>query len=93
VAAASYTVNATADSGPGSLRDAITQINTSTDPGNTITFSVTGTITLTSALPAINKPVAITGPTSGAGVTVSGGGTVWVFTINSGVAASSTMAR
>jgi len=88
VAAAGYIVNMTSDSGPGSLRDAITQVNTSTDPGNTITFSVTGTITLTSALPAINKPVAITGPTSGAGVTVSGGNAVQVFVVNSGVTAS-----
>lgn len=81
VAAASYTVTALTDSGTGSgtngdLRYVITQVNNHTDPGSTITFSATGTITLTSALPALNKPVAITGPTSGAGVTVSGGNTV-----------------
>jgi len=71
VAAANYTVNASTDSGvgvgtTGDLRYVITQVNTGSDLGNTITFSVTGPITLNSALPALNKPVAITGPTGDA---------------------------
>lgn len=93
VAAASYTVNALTDIGTGSgtvgdLRYVITQVNASNDPGNTITFSITGTITLSSALPALNKPVAITGPTSGTGMTVDGGNAVGVFVVNGGVTAS-----
>ncbi len=92
-AAAGYTVNALTDNGgasgtAGDLRYAINQVNNSTDAGNTITFGVTGTITLSSALPALAKPVAITGPTSGAGITVDGGGNVQIFVVNSGVTAS-----
>jgi len=97
VAAADYTVNVTTDTGAGSgttgdLRYAITQVNASTDPGNTITFSVTGTITLTSALPALAKPVAITGP-GAAMLTVQAAmmpntATYGVFKVNNGVTAN-----
>lgn len=65
--AANYTVNTTADSGPGSLRDAITLANA--NPGaDTIGFapaltaSAPATISLTSALPAITESVTISGP-------------------------------
>lgn len=52
--AATYDVN-TADSGAGSLRDALTQINTSPDPaGDTINIPA-GTITLGSALPTLDN--------------------------------------
>lgn len=79
------TVNTLADSNDGacnsttcSLRDAIVQANA--DTGDTIQFSVTGTITLTSALPAIVKSVTIEGPAAG-GVTVSGGHSATVGSI------------
>lgn len=60
VGAATLTVTTTADSGPGSLRDAI---NTAA-PGDTITFTLPAgsTITLTSGPLGINKSLTITGP-------------------------------
>ena len=66
--AATYTVNSTADTGTGSgtsgdLHYAITQANA--NPGSTITFSVTGTITLTSALPGISQNLTIQGTGAG----------------------------
>jgi predicted outer membrane repeat protein len=67
------------DSGAGSLRDAITQINLSVDPTNTIDATgVSGTITLASALPSIIKAVDIVGPGAGA-LTVSGNNAFQVF--------------
>src|SRR5215468_8007355 len=53
-------VTNTADSGPGSLRDSIL----AAAAGETITFSVTGAITLTSGELAINKDLVISGPGS-----------------------------
>jgi len=99
VAAADYTVNVTTDTGTGSgaigdLRYAINQVNNSTDPGNTITITVTGTITLTSALPYLSKNVAITGPGPGAAMlTVQAAAmpktaTYGVFTVTPSVTAS-----
>ena len=61
--AATFTVTNLNDSGVGSLRDAITQANTAAG-ADTITFSVTGTITLASALPNISTDITITGPGS-----------------------------
>lgn len=53
-AAATYNVN-TADSGPGSLRDAMTQVDASPDPsGDTINIPA-GTITLASDLPTLSN--------------------------------------
>src|SRR5260370_32213711 len=52
------TVTNTADNGPGTLRDAITNAA----PGETINFAVTGTITLTNGELFINKNLLITGP-------------------------------
>jgi predicted outer membrane repeat protein len=89
-----YTVDTLADTNTGvgntgSLRYVIGQVNKGSG-GDTINFSgagATGTITLTSALPAIAESVTITGP--GANVlTVSGNNAVTVFTINSGVTVS-----
>src|SRR5258708_27166937 len=51
-------VTTTSDAGPGSLRDAIS----AAVPGETITFSVSGVITLTSAQLAVNKDLSISGP-------------------------------
>jgi predicted outer membrane repeat protein len=65
--AATYTVTTNADSGAGSLRQAIIDANTTTGVADTISFdqSLSGqTITLTSSLPRI---------TNGAGLTIDGG--------------------
>src|SRR5947209_12765052 len=88
VSAATYTVNALTDTGAGSgttgdLRYAITHVNAGSG-GDTITFTTTGTITLSSALPALAKNVTITGPPSGVGITVDGNNAVVVFTVNLG---------
>ena len=92
VAAATFTVTDNSDNptDTGSLRFAVNDLA----PGsNTITFAapLTGgqTITLTSTLTLTND-VTISGPTSGAGVTVSGNNAVRVFTVNGGVTASIT---
>ncbi len=62
-AAATFTVTTTADSGPGSLRQAILDANAA--PGaDTIDFAVAGTITPTSALPSITDTVTIDGYTA-----------------------------
>jgi hypothetical protein len=56
-----FTVTNLLDSGAGSLRAAITQAD-ATPGNNTINFSVTGTITLESALPSVTGNIAIQGP-------------------------------
>jgi len=56
--AATITVTTTADSGPGSLRQAIQ----AAAPGDTINFSVTGAITLTSGELFIGKNLTLQGP-------------------------------
>jgi MYXO-CTERM domain-containing protein len=59
----SFTVTNTNDSGAGSLRQAIIDVNApSSANGNTIHFAVTGTIELQSALPTIVDPVNLRGP-------------------------------
>src|SRR5271156_5336836 len=88
-----YTVTNTRDDGStGSLRWAIMQANADANPPSTINFQsgLTGTITLTSALPAITANVTITGPGEGS-LTVSGNNSATVgtiFTIETGVTAS-----
>lgn len=60
-----YVVSNTNDSGAGSLRAAITAVNSaSTSQYSGITFSVTGVITLASDLPAITNKVLIDGGTA-----------------------------
>ena len=63
VVPAAITVMSPGDSGPGSLRAAITQADVDTTP-DTIMFapSVTGTITLLSALPDLSADITIDGP-------------------------------
>jgi len=56
--AATVTVINTNDSSPGSLRQALTTAN----DGDTITFAVTGTITLTSGGLPVTKNLTISGP-------------------------------
>jgi hypothetical protein len=58
VRAAPITVTSTADSGAGSLRQALADAN----DGDTIGFSVTGTIALSSDQLVVNKSVTISGP-------------------------------
>jgi hypothetical protein len=62
-APATFTVTSLGDSGPGTLRDCLTQAN-STPGADTILFTVTGIINLNSVLPAIVDDVTITGPGS-----------------------------
>jgi hypothetical protein len=57
-----FTVTTTADSGAGSLRDAITKANALPGTADTIAFSVTGTIDLMTALPTLSDALTITGP-------------------------------
>lgn len=77
--AANFTVTNLNDSGPGSLRDAVAQANA--NPGaDVITFSVTGTIVLTSGQIVIGDPLTIDGPGSSA-LTINGNGTDRVFAI------------
>jgi hypothetical protein len=81
------------DSGPGSLRDAITQVNASADQFNDISLSsgLASPIKLSTALPALVKNVFIEGPGAGA-LTVerdpaaaTGFG---IFTVNAGAQVS-----
>jgi len=78
--AASLTVTSTADSGAGSLRQAIADAAS----GDTITFNLPNpsTITLASQL-TIDKNVTITGPGAGQ-LTISGNNAVRVFNVSSG---------
>ncbi len=70
---------------PCTLRDAITAANA--DSGDTIEFTVTGTITLTSALPQISANMTITGP-GASQLTVSGAGSYLLFQIEAGANAT-----
>jgi hypothetical protein len=85
-----FVVQTAADSGPGSLRDGITQANSNTDPSHTISFApnVNGTITLNSALPDLAAGISITGPGAKA-LTVARSAAAptnfSVFTVHSGV--------
>ena len=73
------TVTNTNDSGPGSLRQAIVDAN----DGDTINFSVTGTIGLTSGELLVNKSITVSGP--GADIlAVNGNATYRVFHIAPG---------
>ena len=76
-----FTVTNLADTGPGSLRDAIDSVN-ATAPGSSslIRFDVRGTITLGSALPALTQEVAIDATT--APTHVSGGPPVVAIDFN-----------
>lgn len=91
---ATITVLNSNDTGAGSLRQAITDANT-TATADTIVFdpSLVGqTITLATALPAIANPLTINGLVdaqgNNLGVTISGNNAVQPFVINGGVVAS-----
>lgn len=64
IAPATFTVTTLADSGPGSLRDAIEQANAALG-ADEIVFTKTGTIKLKNDLTAITDDLAITGPVPG----------------------------
>ena len=93
--AVSLIVNTTADElnsdGDCSLREAIQAANTDSavdacpagSGADTITFSVTGTIAVTSTLPTITTVLAIAGP-GASNLTISGGGSVLVIDVESG---------
>ncbi|MBI5722088.1 MAG: choice-of-anchor D domain-containing protein [Burkholderiales bacterium] len=77
--AATFTVTTTADSGAGSLRDAITQAN-ATPGADTIVFDAvigSGTIVLGSTLPFITEALTIDG--AGRSITISGNNAVQVM--------------
>ncbi len=80
VVAATLTVTSTAESGPGSLRQAVLDAA----PFDMITFSLAGpgTITLTSPI-TVNKDLRIVGPGI-ANLTLSGGGTTRIFIVTAG---------
>jgi CSLREA domain-containing protein len=91
-----YTVTTTSDissSGQCTLRDAINAANGSVTSGSscsaagtgsdTITFSLTGTITLHSALPEITDAgLTITGPTTSPGIAIDGADTYQVLNMS-----------
>jgi hypothetical protein len=71
-------VTSTADSGPGSLREAIENANAM--PGaDSITFAISGTITLVSALPPITDPAGLSIDGGAQSITVSGNNAVRPF--------------
>ena len=70
LSAAPVQVTSTADSGAGSLRDAILQVNDGA-AANSIQFTVSGTITLASSLPLIGKNITLIDP-NGNAVTING---------------------
>ena len=76
--ATTVTVTNTNDSGPGSLRQALADAN----DHDTITFSVTGTIGLTSGELLVNKVITISGP-GAASLALDGNGNSRVFHIGS----------
>ena len=77
--AATLTVTNTSDTGAGSLRGEILAASS----GDTINFSVSGTITLSSALPVIAINLTIDG--SGRSITVDGANSFPIFNVNPGV--------
>jgi CSLREA domain-containing protein len=79
--AAAFTVTNLNDSGAGSLRQAITDANAAAG-ADTITFSVSGTITLGSILPNIADAAGLTMDGTGQTVTISGGNLVRVLWVN-----------
>lgn len=82
-------VTTTADSGPGSLRQAITQSNSDVGMMDTITFSVTGAINLQSALPTLTNSVNIDGPGADSlAIAPVIGVNAGIFTIAGGVTAN-----
>lgn len=70
--AADFTVTSVDNSGAGTLRSAVTDLNASLDATNSIRFTLAGPITLTTALPAITRNVGFS--TSAGNVTLTRSG-------------------
>src|SRR5688572_9510724 len=83
--AATFTVSSLADSGPGSLRQAVLSANAAGGP-DLVDITVSGTITLTSGEIPITDAVFVDGPAVGA-ITVSGNGLSRIFFIQSAAGA------
>lgn len=82
ISAGTYNVTNGADSGLGSLRQAI--LNANGDPNSIINFgSFSGIVNITSDLPAINQPVTITGANNVISAPSSPSGSCRVFFVNS----------
>ncbi|MBE2293529.1 MAG: hypothetical protein IAF00_01215, partial [Phycisphaerales bacterium] len=81
--AATFIVSNTADSGMGSLRQAILDAN-GVAGNDTIVFDVGGTISLITTLPPITDPAGLTIDGTGQAITISGGDTVQVMRVNNG---------
>ena len=77
--AATFTVTNTNDSGAGSLRQAVLDANLS-GVANTINFTVSGTIVLTSGQIRIESPLSIVGPGAGS-LAIDGNASSRIFTI------------
>src|SRR5215208_95862 len=85
--AATYTVTNNADSGAGSLRQAMIDANATTGVADTINFNLgsSATITLTSAqLPTINDGAGLTIDGGSADITISGDNKYQVFNVDFG---------
>jgi hypothetical protein len=84
--AATYTVTNNADSGAGSLRQAIVDANATTGVADTINFDLgsAATITLTSSLPPITDGAGLTIDGGSADITISGDNQYHVFEVGSG---------
>src|SRR5437016_1114998 len=82
VHSAAFVVSSTADSGAGSLRQAILDANAALSD-DIIDITINGTITLSSPLPEITENTAINGPGMKL-LSVSGNNAVRVFALRSG---------
>lgn len=83
--AAGFVVTNLNDSGKGSLRQAILNANAAASQ-DTITFNVSGTILLSSTLPAITDTAGLTIDATGRSITISGNNAVRILSVNSGAA-------
>jgi hypothetical protein len=90
LAASTYTVTNTGDSGAGSLRAAINSVDIAPNPPDTIVFapSVTGVIDITSGPLAITQSVAIDGPGASTLELDGNGGQIQIMTVNGSSTAS-----